>query len=322
MPESSRPLPPLDLIRGFESAARHLSFTKAAGELFLTQSAVSRQILSLEQQLGVKLFERKHRALALTEAGQSYLRTVSAVLEQLRDATRRLRETKRGHVLTVTTTISFASMWLVPRLARFRELNPDTDVRISATGSLVDLERDGVDLAVRDLRVDAAPPDAVHLMGELVCAVCSPEVAHDRKRPLLKPADLKRHTLLHYHDPGGQSPWISWAAWLEARGLAGLHTKGAVSFDYYDQVIQAARLGQGVALGRMSLVQRYVTDGALVVVFDEQANIGRAYYLVRAKDADVRPEVERFMAWMLEEVRRERLALKSRTKKKSISGQT
>ena len=316
MPDTARPLPPLDLIRGFEAAARHLSFTKAAAELFLTQSAVSRQIQSLEEQLGVKLFERKHRALALTEAGQGYLRTVSAVLEQLRDATRRLRETKRGHVLTVTTTISFASMWLVPRLARFRESNPDTDVRISATGAVVDLDRDGVDLAVRDLRVDAAPPDALHLMGEQVCPVCSPEVAGDRKRPLVRPVDLKRHTLLHYHDPGGQSPWISWAGWFEARGLAGLQPRGTLSFDYYDQVIQAARLGQGVALGRMSLVRRYVRDGQLVVLFDEQANIGRAYYLVLARGASERPEVQRFMAWMKEEVRRERLPLKPRVKKK------
>src|SRR5216684_6987576 len=136
-------LPPLDLLRGFESAARHLSFTRAAAELFLTQSAVSRQIQALESFIGVPLFERRHKALALTEAGQAYYRTVATILEQLRDATRRLRETRTGHVLTVTTTVSFASLWLVPRLAHFRREHPRVDVRITATHEVVDMEREG-----------------------------------------------------------------------------------------------------------------------------------------------------------------------------------
>src|ERR1043165_9428372 len=127
-----RTLPPLDLLRGFEAAARHLSFTRAAAELFLTQSAVSRQIQALEEFLGLPLFERRHKALALTDAGQSYYRTVTASLGELREATRRLRESRTGHVLTVTTTVSFASTWLVPRLARFRKEHPRTDVRITA----------------------------------------------------------------------------------------------------------------------------------------------------------------------------------------------
>src|SRR5688572_30149072 len=135
----NRPLPPLDLLRGFESAARHLSFTRAGAELFLTQSAVSRQILALEEFVGVPLFERRHKSLVLTEAGQAYYRVVSAALEQVREGTRKLRESgKRGHVLTVTTTVSFASAWLVPRLSRFRREQPGVDVRISATHEVVD----------------------------------------------------------------------------------------------------------------------------------------------------------------------------------------
>src|SRR5258705_1783035 len=133
MPKATRPLPPLDLLRGFEAAARHLSFRKAAGELFLTQSAVSRQIQALEEFVGVPLFERRHKALALTDHGHAYYRAVAPVLEQLRDATRKLREVRAGHVLTVTTTISFASMWLVPRLARFRKEHPGIDGSITAT---------------------------------------------------------------------------------------------------------------------------------------------------------------------------------------------
>src|SRR5687767_1629788 len=133
MANPNRPLPPLDLLRGFESAARHLSFTRAGAELFLTQSAVSRQIQALEEFVGVALFERRHKALALTEAGQAYYRVVAASLEHIREATRKLKETRRGHVLTVTTTVSFASTWLVPRLARFRRDHPGIDVRIMAT---------------------------------------------------------------------------------------------------------------------------------------------------------------------------------------------
>ena len=133
MARGRRPLPPLDLLRGFEAAARHLSFTRAAAELFLTQSAISRQIQALEGFVGVALFERRHKALALTEAGQGYYRAIAAALDQVREATRKLNETQRGHVLTVTTTISFASLWLVPRLARFRKEHPQVDVRISAS---------------------------------------------------------------------------------------------------------------------------------------------------------------------------------------------
>src|SRR5436190_18243175 len=147
MANTHRPLPPLDLLRGFEAAARHLSFTRAAAELFLTQSAVSRQIQALEEFVGVALFERRHKALALTDAGQAYLRTVVPALDQLREATRRLKESRTGHVLTVTTTVSFASMWLVPRLARFRRQNPQVDVRITATHEVVDMEREGIDVA-------------------------------------------------------------------------------------------------------------------------------------------------------------------------------
>jgi DNA-binding transcriptional LysR family regulator len=132
MANSPRALPPLDLLRGFESAARHLSFTRAAAELFLTQSAVSRQIQALEEFVGAPLFERRHKSLVLTEPGQAYYRVVAGALEQLREATRKLRDVRRGHVLTVTTTVSFASTWLVPRLQRFRRDHPGIDVRITA----------------------------------------------------------------------------------------------------------------------------------------------------------------------------------------------
>ncbi len=157
MDKAARALPPLDLLRGFEAAARHLSFTRAAAELFVTQSAVSRQVQALEEFLGVELFERRHKALALTPAGHAYQRAVAAALDEVRDATRRLREARSGRVLTVTTTVSFASIWLVPRLGRWRQAHPRVDVRITATHEVVDMEREGIDVAIRDCALDRVP---------------------------------------------------------------------------------------------------------------------------------------------------------------------
>src|SRR3954471_11804820 len=237
MPRTTRPLPPLDLLVGFESAARHLSFTRAAGELFLTQSAVSRQIQALEEFVGVALFERRHKALTLTDAGTQFYRTVAPILDELRDATRRLREARTGHVLTVTTTISFASIWLVPRLARFRKAYPKVDVRIKATWEVVDLEREGIDLAIRDCAVGNAGPGASYLVGEHLAAMCSPQYMKESRaarRPLVKPEDLGHHVMLQFHDPTGRFPWLSWATWLEAMGVEDLVPAGTQSFDQYD----------------------------------------------------------------------------------------
>ena len=306
MASAHRPLPPLDLLRGFESAARHMSFTKAGAELFLTQSAVSRQIQALEEFLGLALFERRHKALALTEAGQAYYRTVAAALGELREATRRLRETRTGHVLTVTTTVSFASTWLVPRLGRFRKEHPDTDVRITATHLVVDLDRDGVDVAVRDCRLDHVPLGAVHLVGEHLAPVCSPAYAREAKaakKPLARPADLRHHVLLDLHDPTGRWPWLSWAAWLEARGIDELEPAGTLTYDQYDQVFQAALHGQGIALGRMTLADQHIRRKELAVLFGQAQSAGRALYAVVAKDAAERPVVKRFVEWLQRELR-------------------
>jgi len=306
MAKPTRTLPPLDLLRGFESAARHLSFTRAGAELFVTQSAVSRQILALEEFVGAPLFERRHKALVLTEAGQAYYRVVAAALDQVREATRRLRETRKGHVLTVTTTVSFASTWLVPRLARFRRLYPDVDVRITATHEVVDLERLGVDLAVRDCAVNAAPAGSIHLVGEHLAAMASPSYVKEAKaskKPLNRPEDLRHHIVLNLHDPTGRWPWLSWAQWLERTGVVeDFAPAGTLTFDQYDQVINAAVHGQGVALGRMTLTQQHRRDKALVTLFGRSQGIARAYHAVLAKGAAERPEVMRFVEWMKREI--------------------
>jgi DNA-binding transcriptional LysR family regulator len=302
----ARTLPPLDLLRGFEAAARHLSFTRAAAELFLTQSAVSRQIQSLEEFLGVPLFERRHKALALTPAGQAYYRIVAQALEQVRDATRRLRETNSRHVLTVTTTVSFASIWLVPRLAHFRKRHPDVDVRITATFEVVDLEREGIDLAIRDCALNNVPPGAVFLSGEHLAPMCSAGYAKEAraaKRPLDKPSDLRHHVLLNLHDPTGRWPWLSWPAWFEAMGMEPFEPASTLSFDQYDQVMQAALTGQGVALGRMTLAGQHVRARRLVALFGQQQRLARGYHAVYAEDAQKNPDVRRFVEWLREEIK-------------------
>lgn len=305
MAKPARPLPPLDLLRGFESAARHLSFTRAGAELFLTQSAVSRQILALEEFVGVPLFERRHKALVLTEHGQAYYRVVAAALEQVREATRRLRETRKGHVLTVTTTVSFASTWLVPRLARFRREHPGVDVRIKATHEVVDLDREGIDLAVRDCADNAAPAGSTRLVGEHLAAMASPtylKEAKAAKKPLDRPEDLRHHVLLYLHDPTGRWPWLSWAQWLERAGVEDFEPAGALTFDQYDQVINAAYHGQGVVLGRMTLTQQHRRDKRLATLFGEPQRLARSYYAVFGRSASDRPDVVRFVDWMKREI--------------------
>jgi len=305
MPKANRPLPPLDLLRGFESAARHLSFTRAGAELFVTQSAVSRQIQALEEFVGVPLFERRHKALVLTEAGQAYYRVVATALEQVREATRKLKEARRGHVLTVTTTVSFASTWLVPRLARFRRDHPGIDVRVTATHEVVDLEREGIDLAVRDCAENSAPAGSIKLVGEHLAAMCSPSYATEaraRKHPLNRPEDLRHHVMLNLHDPTGRWPWLSWARWLEAAGVQELTPEGTLHFDQYDQIINAAVHGQGVALARMTLTQEYREAKQLVVLFGRSQRLARAYHAVLARGAAERPEVKQFIDWMRREI--------------------
>lgn len=297
-----RPLPPLDLVRGFEAAARRLSFTQAAQELFVTQSAVSRQVQALEEFLGVKLFERRHKALELTEAGQAYYRAAAAALAELRAATQRVRESTRGHVLTVTTTGSFASIWLVPRLGRFRQAHPGIDVRIAATHLTLDLAREGIDVAIRDVPSGKEPPGSVRLVGERLCPVASPAYLRESKAPLAQPADLRHHVMLLLHDPQGRWPWLSWAAWLEANGVADLVPGGTLAYDQYDQVVNAAVHGQGVALGRMSVVDSLVDEGKLVAPFGKRMQVPRALHAIYAPGAENRPEARAFVDWLRREI--------------------
>lgn len=293
----------LDLLEGFEAAARHLSFTKAGEELFLTQSAVSRQIKELEDQLGVALFERRHRSLALTEAGQQFYAAAAQVLTTMRSATERLRAgSGRKRPLSVTTTHSFAALWLIPRLAGFTRTHPGVDVRITADTRVQDLERDGLDLAIRHGPASLAGPNAVRLFGERVFPVCSPKLL--KKNPLREPADLKNHCLLQYDDPDVRHPWLHWKTWLEVAGIGELRPAATLSFSGYEQIIPAAVAGHGVALGRTPLVRDLMLAKELVAPFTSSADPARAYFAIVSPSAANRPEVAGFVAWLKEEAAR------------------
>ena len=309
MQNRRRDLPPLDLLRGFEAAARHLSFTKAADELFLTQSAVSRQVQGLEEALGVPLFQRRHRALLLTDEGQQLQQLVARQLGELRGFAAGLGAGPR--VLTVTTLVSFASLWLVPRLAEFRRLHPRIDVRIAANNERLDLERDRIDIAIRYTAPDRVPPGTRQLFGEEVLPVCAPALLKDKSRPLREPSDLVHHVLLHDTPENVRfaAQYLQWDVLLQAMGLPDLQPAGSLHFSHYDQLVQAAVHAEGVALGRLPLISRQIKEGSLVAPFEKSRGRGRgtvstrAYFLLSAPGAAARPEVKAFMDWLMEEAR-------------------
>ncbi|MDE2200314.1 MAG: transcriptional regulator GcvA [Rhodospirillales bacterium] len=294
-------LPPLAFIQGFEAAARTLSFTRAAAELFVTQSAISRQIKALEANLGVALFERRHRALVLTEAGRRLHAMAGAVLDQVQETTARLRADGRAQTVSLTTTTGFAALWLIPRLRRFTASHPAIDVRISATDTTVNLERDLVDLAIRYCAPQAAPPHAMPLFGEQILPVCSPALRDDPATPLSVPADLRRHVLLHLETHAMAGTWMEWGSWLTSLGIADLKPAGALRFSQYDQMIQAAITGQGVALGRLPLIGELLRAGTLVAPFTGSEAATRGYVILTAGHAAGKAHVAQFRAWLLDE---------------------
>jgi LysR family transcriptional regulator, glycine cleavage system transcriptional activator len=291
-------LPPLDLIQGFEAAARTLSFTKAAEELFITQSAVSRQIRALEDHLGVALFERRPRSLALTDQGRVLYRAGAELLERLQETTDRLRADRGVPHLTVTTTGGFASLWLIPRLRSFTALHPDVDVRISASYKTVNLERSLVDVAVRYCKEEEAPEGAIRLFGEELFPICSPLLQSDGPNPLHTLADLKHHALLHMEEA---RDLMDWDTWLAAHGHAGLRPAASIRFDSYEQMIQAALSGQGVAMGIGRLVAGLIDAGKLIAPFRKSVAGSRSYFVIRSATTGARSHVQAFVDWLLQE---------------------
>ena len=301
MHETLRRLPSLDFLKGFEATARHLSFTRAAQELFLTQSALSRQVQALEEALGVPLFVRRHRSLALTAAGAAFHRDVAAALGALISAADAARGVRRTPGLALSTTVSFASLWIIPRLPAFRARHPDVEVYVSADDRLIDLGRGDVDVAVRYMADANAPEGGIRLFGERMFPVVAPQLLERRDHPLAKPADLAHSVLLHLDDPDGRMPWLDWTMWLTSNGQPGLKPAGSLRFKLYDQLIQATVGGQGVALGRFPLIAEYLRDGRLVAPFPKRYESARGYYAAVAPHAADRPDVKAFVGWLRDE---------------------
>ena len=291
-------LPRLDLLRSFEAAARNLSFTLAAKELFLTQSAVSRQMQMMESELGVALFERRHRALVLTDAGRLMQRAVIDCLERLRDAVGSVRAANEPRHVSITTTPGFATLWLIPRLARFTAHHPKVDVRVSATMEVQDLEQSRIDIAVRFLPVARGVGEP--LFVESVVPVCAPSLVRAKPHPLKKPADLAHHTLLTVDMPQQMVLAADWSPWLEIMGLPDLRMKNTLRFTQYADAIAAAVDGQGVAIGRLPLLSKLLGDGRLVTPFSGRAASKRGYFVTTSQRAagtapGMRSPLERMM---------------------------
>lgn len=286
-------LPSLNGLRAFEAAARHLSFTLAASELNVTQTAISHQIRRLEEELGIRLFIRQNRALALTPEARDYLPGVRAAFNDLRLATDRLLRRDDDKVLTVSTIASLAAKWLLPRLTDFQEAHPGIDVRITTSTSLVDFQRDNVDAAIRYGRGQWAGLRADWLMADELFPVCSPSLLRSDE-PLRTPGDLKDHVLLHTNSGD------DWRLWLTAAGLpTDISRQPGLTFDMTFVTIQAAIDGMGVAMGRTSYVRDDIAKGRLVVPFKIALPADAGFYLVSPEGRREAPKLAAFRQWMI-----------------------
>ncbi len=290
-------LPPLDLLVTFEAAARQLSFTRAADERFLTQSAVSRQVRALEEDLGVALFRRGHRRIELTEPGRRLHAACSELIGSLRRTVASIRAPARRETLALTTTPGFASLWLIPRLADFTREHPGVDVRLDASFETRGLRAEGFDLAIRYGRPGHV--EGRQVFAEAILPVCSPKLL--KQAPLARPADLRQHVLLQVVGQGGAGMPVEWGPWLQAAGLPDLQPRATLSFSGYGEAIAAALAGQGVALGRRPLVDTLLKRRQLVTPFEGSTASSRAYFLLVEPAARERPAVRAFEAWLLKQ---------------------
>ena len=287
-------LPSLNGLRAFEAAARHLSFTTAAAELNVTQTAISHQIRRLEAELGIRLFVRQNRSLALTSEARDYLPGIRAAFNDLRLATDRLLRKDNDRVLTISTLASLAAKWLLPRLATFQESHPGIDVRITTSPGLVDFRNGDVDAAIRYGRGHWPGTRADWLTADELFPVCSPALLEGDK-PLRCPEDLAHYTLLH--SSGGYDD--DWRLWLTAAGLpSNISKQPGLTFDLIFLTLQAAIDGSGVAMGRTSYVEADIAKGRLVVPFKVTLPADAGFYLVTPEAKADPPKLGAFRQWL------------------------
>ncbi len=301
----SRRLPPLNALVVFEAAARHLSFTRAAESLHVTQAAVSHQIKALEEWLGVALFHRigRGQGLALTESGREYLPRISGAFETIRSATSSVMDSRRQRVLNVATLDSFGLLWLLPRLGRFLRAHPGIDVRILAADLDADaLAKGAVNIDIRYGEGDWSGLEVTCFLRERIFPVCSASIITEQK-PLRAPADLKFHTLLH------DVMVTDWHEWLAAAGVTGIEEERGLGFNHSHLVTAAAINGDGVALGRGALVADALQKGLLIKPFDLSLPCKFAYHAVCSHGSVSDPVVAAFRDWLIEEGRISQSAL-------------
>lgn len=292
-----RRLPPLNSLRAFESAARHLSFTKAADELAVTPGAISQQVKLLEDTIGVSLFHRQARGLALTDAGLASLPSLRDGFDRLHAAIRLMTQERKAGRLAISVAPSFAAKWLVHRLDRFQNRHPDIDVYVHAGMDLVDFSVDDVDLAIRYGQGNYPDMTSEKLMEERIVPVCAPSLLTG-ETPLRTLDDLAGYTLLH--DDGSDHEIATWPMWLKAAGTAVDGSRGP-RFNQSSLVIEAAVAGRGVALAKYALAEADLQAARLVIPFDLTTPTDFAYWIVHPSAKSALPEVKAFKDWILEE---------------------
>jgi len=302
-----RRLPPLNALRAFEAAARHLNFSRAADELSVTPGAVSQQIQNLEDYVGASLFKRTPRGLLLTDAAQTALPAVREAFDRLAEAASLLTAAVDGRRLTITAAPSFAAKWLVPRLGRFEAAHPQVDVWLSADIDLVDFATGEIDLAIRYGGGGYPGLEAVRLMRETVVPVIAPELLESN--PLNEPRDLASHVLLHDGSPDADDSCPDWMMWLAARGVKGVDGTRGPRFNQSSLVVEAAAGGRGVALAKRALAQDDLDAGRLVVPMQIVTSVDFAYYVVHPKAKGRLAQVKAFVAWITAEAAAHEVAL-------------
>ena len=295
-PTERRRLPPLNALRAFEAAARHLNFSRAADELSVTPGAVSQQIQNLEDYVGAALFKRTPKGLLLTDAAQTALPALREAFDRLAEAASLLTAAVDGRRLTLTAPPSFAAKWLVPRLGAFEKAHPQVDVWLSAGIELVDLSAGEVDIAIRYGAGRYPGLEVRRLMSETVIPVASPE--HLAANPLNSPSDLANHILLHDGSPDLDDSCPDWSMWLAARGLKGVDGMRGPRFNQSSLVIEAAVNGRGVALAKRTLAQADLEAGRLIAPLQIATHVDFAYYLVHPKAKGRLSQVKAFTGWI------------------------
>jgi LysR family glycine cleavage system transcriptional activator len=290
-------LPPLNAIRAFEAAARHLSITVAADELNVTPGAVSRQIRSLEESLGLQLLYRGHRQITLTSAGEDYYRAVTKAMDGLREATRRLTKRARRKQLKIRAYTTFAMRWLIPRLSSFHAANPGIEVLLTASLDPVDFRKEDIDGAIRLGDGKWSGVNAYRLVSNVLLPVCSPRLLSDGNN-VTKPADLRHQTLLH-----SIARPDDWRYWLEATGVdREVEPRGGMSYQSSAMAYAAAVEGQGFAIAQQFLVADDLASGRLVAPFHQTVDMGDfTYYLLTPADRAESPSMATFRTWLLDQ---------------------